>query len=293
MMTKFFKSAGKFETRGERRSKLRGLIGSALALSLCAHMPAYANELGASDHRFDLAPYNMPPILTSDAKKCISVGQLVRGQKPVDSDVGQKMFERVLDYWEALNKNVLAGQSVGDVLPFGGEVKKVKSILPRLLKTPEAIGHACGEYGGGVIVKIGILSLRDSFAAAMAVDPDIFKKQGIDMDVVDAGMKLLDGYAAALSDVSAKDTVDCVAIFQIAKIGEPTLEPASNVWVVAMVNAIESGKLDAGNIRQQSAFWRALADGAEALAKVEGMNEKAGQCEGWLNAAVAKSTAKQ
>jgi len=292
MMTKFFKSAGEFEARGARRTKLRGVIGAALALTLCAHVPAYANELGASDHRFDLAPYNMPPILTSDAKKCISVGQLVRGQKAVESEIGQKMFERVLDYWEALNKNVLAGQSVGDVLPFGGEAKKVKSILPSLLKTPEAIGHACGKYAGGVIAKIGILSLRDGIEAAMAVDPDVFKKQGVDMDVLDAGMKLLDGYAAALNDVSANDTVDCVAIFQIAKIGDPSFEPASNVWIAAMVNAIESGKLDAGNIRQQSPFWRALLDGAEALAKVEGMNEKAEQCQGWLNAAVAKSTAK-
>ena len=140
-------------------------------------------------------------------------------------------------------------------------------------------------------MNIGILSVRESIDVALASDPKVFERQGADMAQVNAGIEMIDGLAANLSRVPVNDMVDCVAIFQAAKSSNSVMQGQSTIWIAAMVDSIQSGRLNPNNIREQSAIWRALHEGGpKATLGVEGLKAKSGQCLAWTNEAMAAVT---
>lgn len=265
---------------------------SAMALSACSQAVAYDDAV--TDHRFDLAASNMPPILTSDVKRCVSASKSANGEVPSDDEGVMKMFELVLDFWQVVDQTMLSSENAPQVLPFGGDAEAVKSIMPEGLKLPAAVGEACGEYGGAVIVKAGLLSLKESIDIPMREDPAIFDDMGVSVDDIMTGLGIISAQAAGLNELSVSETVDCVAIYQAAKVSNEALEPYSNIWLTAFVEAVEADKIDPENIRQNSTYWRVLAnEGAGAVVEKDGYQARATQCDAWLNVAIEQQAATQ
>lgn len=264
-----------------------GLSCLALAAGGCA--PAADSDAPVVvDHRFDIVSYNMPNILASDVKKCVSVANLLKGQKFSDVELIQRATDTGMEFWRYLDRETLKADDVADVLPFGGDVSSVLSILPGGISLPMRNAEACGEYSGGVIVKSGFLSIRESLDMAQAADPKIWETLGTTRDALEGGLVTLEAQSAQLADVSLAEKTSCVAIYQAKKISDPALEPYSNIWMGSLVSAIQGGDLAPDNIRIQSEYWRALANnGVTGLTKLSGYEEQQASCEALVNKAIS------
>lgn len=275
-------------------SFIRVFIASLLVIGLtaCAD-PKGEYKVAVDDDRYDLLALNMPPLLKSDAKSCIKVLNFVRDQDVGSDKVMQKMLETLTDFWQVVDVSMVSVENSQEVLPYGGNPKNVKSILPKGVKLPNKISHACGLYAGKIVTKIGLMSLDDGIDLALAEDPQIFTKMGLTTEDVKAGLSVISKQAKTLNTLPMDERVHCVAIYQAATANDKSLEPRLTVWTANLVDAIESNKLDSKAIKEKSLFWRALAkDGSDAVISADGFQEQATKCDDWIDDAVASQAAK-
>jgi len=264
---------------------MRRAILSVLALFVVSCIaPSGENQAPVDDDRYDLMAVNMPPLLTKDAKSCTKVFNFGGVGNLESDDPVKQAFNFGLDFWQALDASMLSDENTHEVLPYGGDPKNVPSILPKGIKLPTKIAHACGEYAGEVVVKIGILSLEESVEIAHAVDPELFERMGTSLEQVKDGLSVLAAAAEKLSPLPIDDRVHCVAIYQAAASKDKSLSTNLNIWMMALVDAIENGDLDSKGIREKSVFWQALAtSGPQAVISTEGFQEQASKCDRWIN----------
>jgi len=212
---------------------------------------------------------------------------MLRGQGSGQDSISENLFEKVLDLWQVVDVSLLSVENAYEVLPNGGDPSAVSSIFSAGIKLPNAIANACGEYAGELAVYIGLVSLSDSVEMALKEDPEIFENLGMSTDEVKAGVATIQQQAAGLGGLSIVDRVQCAAIYQAASLEDPSLEPYATIWMTDMVSAIEAGDLNPGEIREQSEFWRVLAnDGPNAVSAAEGYEAQATKCDGWVNAVI-------
>ena len=273
--------------------KQRVFILGILAIGLVACSdPKGKYEVAVDDDRYDLLALNMPPLLKSDAKSCIKVLNFVRDQDVGSDEVMQKMLETLTDFWQVVDVSMVSVENSQEVLPYGGNPKNVKSILPKGVKLPNKISHACGLYAGKIVAKIGLMSLDDGIDLALAEDPQIFTKMGLTTEDVKAGLSVISKQAKTLNTLPMDERVHCVAIYQAATANDKSLEPRLTVWTANLVDSIESNKLDPKAIKEKSLFWRALAkDGSDAVISADGFQEQATKCDEWIDDAVASQAA--
>lgn len=199
-----------------------------------------------------------------------------------------------MSYWRVVDRQFLSDAAVSDVLPFGGDVDEVESILPSGFGLPGRNSEPCAEYAGGAIVEVGLISLGQSIEMAEAASPGMFEKMGMNIDTINAGLETINRQAAALKQRDLGDRVSCTAITHAEKYNDPSRKPYAAIWTAALTDAIEQGELDAAQIREQSQHWRALAvNGLDGLAAVAGVEEKAQMCNSWLNEAISTQAANQ
>jgi len=267
---------------------VRGLVTAIVGLSLTACSQSAGYDKVIEDDRFDLLSVTMPPLLKKDAQKCVRTMNLVRGTQEADD----KLVARLLDFWQAVDEKFLTVEDAKSVLPSGGDPAIVESILPGGVSLPTAVAHDCGVYSGAVSVEIGLLSLSDSVAMAVEHDPEIFKSMGTSLDQIKSGLVIIKAQAEGVRGLALEDLVSCTAIYKSASVSDVSIEPFSNIWMSAFVDEIESGRLDAAKIREQSSYWAKLAEGGpDGLVAMDAYKSKAAECDEWINEAVAKQAA--
>lgn len=270
---------------------IRVLIAAIVGVGLAACGSSAGYDQPVDDDRFDLLSFNMPPLLRKDAEKCVKTMNFVRGQGVKKDD---ELLSILLDFWQVVDVSYLSGEGVKSVIPSGGNPDDVATILPEGISLPTTIAHDCGLYAGGVVVKIGLLSLADSVNAAVASDPDVFENMGASLEQVQAGLTVMNAKSDGLRGLSAEDMVACTAIYQAVSLSKPSVVPLANIWMKAFVDGIESGRLDSANIREQSEYWNVLAlEGPEAVISVDGYRTQASKCDGWVNESIEKQAASQ
>ena len=95
-----------------KQSAPRGFLCSVLALLFVCPLSSNASAQvdAAVDHRYDLLPYNMPPILTSDAKACASLMHKIEDLQPSEKPILQNLYGNVQVFWKNINTQFIVGK---------------------------------------------------------------------------------------------------------------------------------------------------------------------------------------
>lgn len=248
------------------------------------------------DDRFDLIALNMEPILVSDAKNCVEIAEFSQGYKADGAELEQKIFDNSIDIWAHVDTKFLKGLEATDGYIKSGQVyhsnnADTKSLFETSFSRTEK-AHVCGEYAGKLSVKIGVMSLRESFEAAQVSNSKIFEEMGLDIDTLLTGLRVMELRAGNLSSRSSSEKISCVALYQGNKSLNPQFEPYSNIWMTALVRSIDAGEIAPEKMGDDNEYWRVLVDeGVSKLSEVSGVGDFNTQCEGWLNEAILKQQA--
>lgn len=258
----------------------------ALVLTLAACKGGSADIIADRDSRYDLARYNMKPILTSDIKKCNNLMRLGSlGASQIDESL-RNAFELSAMMWKNVSAELDVNGKGSKALEKGVFVSEAAAGLKTIFAQGddvEARSHKCGVLAGELIVQIGLLSSRESIDLAEETNPGIFENMGISKAQLDDLKDSIDERVSNLSGVDNASVLTCVAISQAEKLRGNDASKSSEVWVQVLNSRLSANEFPATGLSGQNAFWGAFAkSGAREITQVDNYEAELASCQGYL-----------